>query len=53
MKSKNEKLAEAKKNAEALKAKKKAVRDSAKTTATPAKGVKGKSVVPQAKAKKK
>lgn len=53
MKSKSEKLAAAKKTAEAQKAKKKAVRDSSKSTAatTPVAGKKGKSVIPQAKKK--
>jgi len=56
MKSKSEKLAEAKKNAEAQKAKKKAVRDASKSgasTSAPSKGKKGKSLVPQGKPKKK
>ena len=55
MQSKSEKLAAAKKSAEAQKAKKKAIRDASKSTVSnsaPA-GKKGKSVVPQSKAKKK
>ena len=52
MKSKAEKLAAAKKNAEAEKAKKKAVRDAkANSTVTTKPGAKGKSAIPQAKKK--
>lgn len=50
MKSKTQKVAEARKNAEALKAKKKAVRDT-KVTTTAKPGAKGKSAIPQAKPK--
>ena len=50
MKSKSEKLAAAKKNAELEKAKKKALRD-AKTTVAIKPGAKGKSIIPQGKKK--
>jgi hypothetical protein len=50
MKTKAQKVAEAKKNAEKEKANRKLARDSkSKSTAVPANGKKGKSVIPQAK----
>ena len=52
MKSKAQKTAAARKNAEALKAKKKALRDAqAKGSMATRPGVKGKSAIPQAKKK--